>query len=468
MTNALNRHAPVDISYPLLGENRRTVRFAKTFRIGRNPDCEVRLVDQQVSRHHVEVYWDGDRWWVRDLGSSNGTYLAGRLIHRFPLTGKTTLELGSDGPRIQLEVVPLPTSEISLNHPSVQPQPVSAAAQINLNKQAWRYRIIIGICLILLISGTVINLHHYLKVRKANQLAIDIFYQIKTMELQIAYLEEKLSKTDPEEYIAEMAAKKQEIDKLRQQYQEFVNTLGIIEARTSNEVDRLILNIAQLFGECEVNMPQAFVDEVKLYITKWKSTRKLEKAIQRLRERGYAPVIYRELTAHHLPPQFLYVALQESGFDERAVGTPTRVGYAKGMWQFIPRTAEDYGLRLGPFQDSDKYDPADDRHDPVKASIAAAKYLKYLYTTDAQASGLLVMASYNWGEGRVRRLIRQMPENPKERNFWRLMTNYRIPKETRDYVFYIFSATVIGENPRLFGFQFDNPLHGLAESLPSR
>jgi membrane-bound lytic murein transglycosylase D len=57
-------------------------------------------------------------------------------------------------------------------------------------------------------------------------------------------------------------------------------------------------------------------------------------------------------------------------------------------------------------------------------------------------------------------LIRSLPENPRERNFWKLLEKYRdkIPGETYNYVFYIFSAAVIGENPRLFGFNFDNPL----------
>jgi len=71
-----------------------------------------------------------------------------------------------------------------------------------------------------------------------------------------------------------------------------------------------------------------------------------------------------------------------------------------------------------------------------------------------------VMACYNWGEGRVIPLVRSIPANPKDRNFWRLLTAYRdkVPQETYDYVFYIASAAVIGENPRLFGFDFDSPL----------
>ena len=70
------------------------------------------------------------------------------------------------------------------------------------------------------------------------------------------------------------------------------------------------------------------------------------------------------------------------------------------------------------------------------------------------------MACYNWGEDYVLPLVRSMPANPRERNFWRLLASYRsrIPPETYDYVFSIVSAAVIGEDPRLFGFDFDNPL----------
>ncbi len=119
-----------------------------------------------------------------------------------------------------------------------------------------------------------------------------------------------------------------------------------------------------------------------------------------------------------------------------------------------------YGLRIGPLVDQSRPDPGDERHNFEKATNAAARYLKFIYSTDAQASGLLVMSSYNWGEEKIVKLLRTMPENPKERNFWRLLTGYRdkIPQETYDYVLYIVSATVIGENPRLFGFKFDNPL----------
>jgi peptidoglycan lytic transglycosylase D len=142
------------------------------------------------------------------------------------------------------------------------------------------------------------------------------------------------------------------------------------------------------------------------------------------------------------------------------VGPPTRWGIAKGMWQLIPETGQRYGLHIGPYYADARIDMADDRLNWEKATIAAADYIKDLYATDAQASGLLVMASYNWGERRVIDWLRKMPLNPRERNFWTFVAKHReeVSMQTYEYVFSILSAAVIGENPRLFGFQMDNPL----------
>ena len=135
----------------------------------------------------------------------------------------------------------------------------------------------------------------------------------------------------------------------------------------------------------------------------------------------------------------------------------------KGLWQIIPPTAQAYGLHLGPLRGERVFDPTDERHNVAKSTTAAARYLEDLYTTDAQASGLLVMASYNMGETRLLKLIRSLPESPAQRNFWALLTKHRreIPAETYNYVFRVFSAAVICANPKLFGFDFDPPLEPL-------
>ncbi|MDR4515736.1 transglycosylase SLT domain-containing protein, partial [Nitrosomonas sp.] len=96
----------------------------------------------------------------------------------------------------------------------------------------------------------------------------------------------------------------------------------------------------------------------------------------------------------------------------------------------------------------------DDRFNFEQATHAGAKYLKYLYSTEAQASGLLVLASYNYGQTRIRQALNQMPDNPRDRNFWKFIQQFELPKETYDYVLLIFSAAVIGEDPLHFGFGF--------------
>jgi hypothetical protein len=166
--------------------------------------------------------------------------------------------------------------------------------------------------------------------------------------------------------------------------------------------------------------------------------------------------------------------MQESSFNPYAIGPPTRWGIAKGMWQFIPETGQRYGLKPGPMVSQSAVDQFDDRFNWQKATPAAARYIKDIYSTDAQASGLLVMASYNWGEFRVIDLLKQMPADPRQRNFWKLLSQYRqrLPGQTYDYVFNIVAAAVIGENPRLFGFPIDNPLAFAAQQsariTPSR
>jgi hypothetical protein len=69
-----------------------------------------------------------------------------------------------------------------------------------------------------------------------------------------------------------------------------------------------------------------------------------------------------------------------------------------------------------------------------------------------------VLASYNWGTTRVRKRIQAMQENPRDRNIWRLLAQTDMPAERRDPVFKIFAAAVLGEDPKLFEFDFEMPL----------
>ena len=321
-----------------------------------------------------------------------------------------------------------------------------------------------GVALLLLIvAGGVILFQNY-KLRKLRATAESTFYVMKSLELEIGKLEEvELLKSDPGQ-LAELQAKRGKVRNLEKEYDNFIAKLGIY-AKASPE-DRAIMRVAHSFGECEVNMPKGFPDEIKKHIALWKSSERLPKALSRAQQKGFAPLIVRILKDNNLPPQFFYIALHESNFDERAVGPVTQAGSAKGLWQLIASTAQSFGLSVGPLHDQPVYDPQDERFEPAKATLAALKYLKMLKNTNAQASGLLVMAAYNWGEGNVQKFIGQMPPNPRDRNFWRLLSLNNIPKESYDYVYSVFSAAVICQDPKLFGFDCSCPVYPGAD-LPA-
>ncbi len=284
-----------------------------------------------------------------------------------------------------------------------------------------------------------------------------VFYEMKAQDVIIARLEADVDRTGTTVSPESLRALQDRRRELEQFYEQVATSAS---DRRLNERERLILRVTRLLGECDVTAPADYLREVDRYIEQWRSTPRFEQAVTRAQQNGYAKTIAATFTARQLPPQYFYLAMQESGFVPTLSGPQTRWGIAKGMWQFIPETGQRYGLNVGPYYQDARVDMADDRLDWEKATVAAARYIKEIYATDAQASGLLVMASYNWGERRVVDRLRRMPMNPRERNFWALLAQHRdeVPKQAYDYVFSILSAAVIGENPRLFGFQFDNPL----------
>jgi pSer/pThr/pTyr-binding forkhead associated (FHA) protein len=453
-------------------------RFTEDFLIGRHSDSDLQIQDSRVSRVHARIFFEGNRWRVKDMESANGTYLEGVRVQEALLPPSAELELGKGGPVVSLawEVVETPKIEIEkeTRPPSATQimehyfgkRPSEKIGEHTLmfrraferahRKRSRKYWVSIGVALLLLIAAGGMILHQKNKLERLQGTAVNMFYSIKSLELQVTQMEEVLlTKAEPHQ-VRSLLAKREQLKVMEKEYDHFVGELGFY--KKVREEDRIILRMARLFGECDVNIPQGFVKEVWNYIHKWQRTDRLRKAIQKATIEGYTPKIKKMMMEYNLPPHFFFLALQESNFEAHAVGPLTRFGYAKGIWQFIPLTAQQYGLKIGPLYREGRYDPKDERFHFEKATEAAAKYIREIKNNLAQASGLLVMASYNWNETRIREILRQMPENPRERNFWQLLKKENIPQETYDYVFYIFSAAVICQNPSLFGFDFDSPI----------
>jgi hypothetical protein len=422
--------------------------FTESFTIGRDASCDVSIADPGVSRLHVRISPAGGQWHVEDLDSGNGTFLDSVRIHEAVLPMTSTLQLGDEF-KLWFNVPEAPsnitddeiaeryfgdTADHELGDRTLR---VRAAYRHLDKKQKLRYRAIISTVFVVLIAAIGLGAYQYLMLQKTRELATNMFYGMKAVQVQVARLEDLVRDSGDAKLIDEAKSRREEVQALEAQYDQFLEDLDVLGPDLSEE-DRVILRVARMLGECELTMPPDCMQEQNL-----------------------TEVVSQAMLENDLPPQFLYVALQESGFDNQAIGPKTRFGIAKGMWQFIPSTARRYGLRTGPLVELPIHDPKDDRFKPELAARAAARYLRDIYSKDAQASGLLVMASYNWGPNNVRQRIREMPNNPRERNFWELLKEYDVPTETYNYVLYIFSAIVIGENPALFGFDFDNPLQNV-------
>jgi len=460
-----------------------TFQFRKSFHIGRDESCEIQVSNPGVSRRHAEVFYSDGLWILKDLGSGNGTFVDGNRIDEIVLKRSARAELGSTNVSIQFSIEHKAAATGA--EPTMQVKPPSLTQYVQhyfsdtpeekmgqhtrlihraymkvQKKQKTRYFLILGFVLLVAIGIGIYGYMQHQEVKRQKLVAEQIFYSMKSLELELTRLQTKAEEQKDQAALQAIAANRAQQKELSRSYDHFLSELHIYDDSQLSETDRIIYRIARIFGECEIGMPADFGNEVRRYIKKWRTTDRLQNAIERADTNGYAVIVTDKMLEHDLPPQFFYLALQESDFDSRIVGPKTRWGVAKGFWQFIPSTALHYGLRTGPLLELRRYDPRDERFNFKKSTEAAARYIRDIYNTEAQASGLLVIASYNWGQNNVRSLVRKMPANPRERNFWKLLKLYRkeIPRETYDYVFYIISAAVIGENPRLFGFNFENPL----------
>jgi len=467
----------------------RQMTFGASFSLGRADGCSLQFADENVSSWHASVSWEKGEWRLVDLMSTNGVFVGGsRIEGSVPLPLREEVRLGRHGPVLVFSVEDVPPGTPAGKERAMPRTQViqkyfkgTAGGRVGertmLIREAFRtvrrryrarYWVALGAVLLLLAGAVVIILQYRARVEHLQQLhatAAEVFYTAKSMELQIAKLRAEVEKTNDAVFRRAYEDREREEQRLQASYIDFLDDLGISQGKLSAE-DWLIYRVARMFGECDVSMPAEFLEKVKEYIRLWQRGHRLARAVERAGRDSLGEVIAQTLLRYDLPPQFLYLAVQESGLDTLECGPETRSGIAKGMWQFIPKTAWKYGLQTGPLIDLRRADPRDERQHFRRSTEAAARYLRDLYDNDAQASGLLVMACYNWDEAKIREMLNSMPEDPRQRNFWNLLARHTLPDETYNYVFYIISAAVIGENPRLFGFDFDSPIARFSAAGP--
>jgi membrane-bound lytic murein transglycosylase D len=150
----------------------------------------------------------------------------------------------------------------------------------------------------------------------------------------------------------------------------------------------------------------------------------------------YMKMIHRIFREYELPYNLAYLAVVESNFNPYARSRAN----ALGMWQFMSYTGKVFDLKRSWWHD--------DRYDPEKSTVAAARYLKRLHRR-FNGDWELALAAYNSGSGTVRRAIRRAKREGKATDFW----NLKLPRETRGYVPAFYAVVTIFNDLEGYGFQ---------------
>jgi hypothetical protein len=381
-------------------------RFANTFKIGRSPECDLVIPVPAVSKVHAQVSYEEGRWWIIDLDSRNGTFLNGIRIDRMPLPPSCRVELGQGGAMLWL----------SLDEDASVPERIGE------------------------------NTYFQEAPESVTQLVkrLEGFQDTGEGGAQTRIYSEALKR----------------ITKRRsRRYQIMLGMIGLLLAGTAilaayqhNKIERLRDTAGEIFYTMKrVELQIAQLEEL---VTTSAQAKEMQEILAKRQE----------------------IKALESKYDkfikELGIYDPNMTEQDRAVFRIARRFGECEATMPKDFlAEVNKYIKkwkATERLINGVRRAAAAGYTgtisSAMFTNNlpphffyVALQGLLVLASYNWGEGNVIKMIKQLPQNPQDRNFWQLLKKFKIPSETYDYVFYIISAAVIGENPRLFGFDFPPP-----------
>ena len=173
-------------------------------------------------------------------------------------------------------------------------------------------------------------------------------------------------------------------------------------------------------------MEMAYNDVVQKFIDRYSGRLRQSISYMLGASNFYMPIFEEALEAYQLPLELKYLPIIESALNPKAV---SRVG-AAGLWQFMPATGKQYGLKLNSL--------VDERRDPIKSSYAAARYLSALYKIFGDWN--LVIAAYNCGPENINKAVRRAQAAQKDpdanpnavKDYWHIYPY--LPRETRGYV----------------------------------
>jgi membrane-bound lytic murein transglycosylase D len=183
------------------------------------------------------------------------------------------------------------------------------------------------------------------------------------------------------------------------------------------------------------DIPLALNSKVEYFLYYFQTSGKQSFSRWLSRSSRYLPMMKEILKREGMPEDLVYVAMIESGFQMHARSWANAVG----PWQFVSDTGRRYSLRIDQW--------VDERKDPVKATTAAALYLKELYGM-FNGDWYLATAGYNAGENKILRAISMYNTS----DFWEISRGSYLKRETKEYVPKLLAAAIIAKDPARYGF----------------
>jgi hypothetical protein len=459
----------VILTYPTPEGSQEIVVENERTSFGRGSDTDYNFGDDSLSRLHATVYRDGDRVWIVDENSTNGTSVNGRKVSPSgtPLQNGDSIKIGNN---TTLNVrISAAKSSVSNEKPVAQKStnPIAVASTGESANYILPIVIIAFAVFIIGVTGVFIGIN----VLGSNQPQItkkNVDYDDEdepTDDDDKKAADKSPSPTPSEKTIATDnsggTTNTDFTDPIEAKKDTPVNLpSGKTYMQMSNEernqyVEVKAQKVARMIGnKSGGTIPPEAINKIKSFIDSYTSRVKAPRKtscgfgdnLQATYERASknAPFIIRDFYSQGVDPQIgLYLAMIESEHCP-CLESPT---HALGLFQFLASTSPDFGLAPG------------DRCNQELSSKAAAKYMKTLSGRfgTGPLSMPLAIGSYNSGQGALSKNLETAlkAEGSQERSFWTLVANAdklskQFQVENIKYVPKFFAAAIIGENPQDF------------------
>jgi pSer/pThr/pTyr-binding forkhead associated (FHA) protein/soluble lytic murein transglycosylase-like protein len=411
--------------------------------VGRKGSANLALEDESVSRMHARLDRDGDRLFVTDLKSRNGILVNEEPALRAELHDGDVVSFGDLAFEVR-HTTAFAWDRVALVFGALAGVALLGFGVLKLN-EALTERSMVAEARPRLRRQAMQNIEHGIDAYRKGDVDYARGYLLNAANM-LLYLDlapRGASIAKPAEVFRSVASELPSDYRGFDFAQAFSESApaGLENLSNRDYVTRRVRAIAIELG-LDQEVPGGFADQVWTFVDRFSTN---PRSFQPILDRAprIQPQLRSAMANARLPEVFCYVAWNESALDPMA---KSGAG-ARGLWQLMPATARELGLRVDATED--------ERTDVTRSTQAATKMMANLIRVFGREQFMCALASYNQGPGAVRNAMMKIrdPMMEASKKYWYLVENGLIPKETSEYVAKIFANMIIAENPERFGFR---------------